>query len=221
MEYYTYAYLRQDGTPYYIGKGKERRANRPHIRGHIDMRPSKDRILFLKKNLTEEEAFKHEIYMISIFGRKDLGTGILRNLTNGGEGQSGTIFSKSRIENIKKSKLGKPSLLKGKTYKQINEDQYLNRIEKLRISNIGKKLTEEHKKKISNSKKGNIAWNKGLALESNYIYEYKNPIGNSIIIRSLNNFCKQNNLNQTCMFRLIGGKQKQHKGWTFVKRQEC
>ena len=83
--YYTYAWLRLDGTPYYIGKGSYGRA--------FDRRrrycPSPDRILILKKNLTEEEAFKHEIYMISIFGRKDIGTGILHNKTNGGEGAKG------------------------------------------------------------------------------------------------------------------------------------
>ncbi len=110
MEYYTYAYLREDGTPYYIGKGRGRRANKPHMRGNIDIRPSKNRIIYLKRNLTEQEAIKHEIYMIAVYGRKDNGTGILRNLTDGGEGQSGTIFSQSRIENIKKSKLGKSSL---------------------------------------------------------------------------------------------------------------
>ena len=48
----------------------------------------KKRIIYLKKNLTEEEAFKHEKYMIAVLGRKDLGTGILRNLTDGGEGFS-------------------------------------------------------------------------------------------------------------------------------------
>ena len=47
------------------------------------------RIILLKKNLSEWEAWRHEIYMISVFGRKDLGTGILRNRTNGGEGSSG------------------------------------------------------------------------------------------------------------------------------------
>ena len=83
MEYYTYAYLREDGTPYYIGKGKGYRCN--YGTGK-NCNPPKDRsrIIKLKQNLTEEEAFKHEIYMISLFGKKCDGTGILMNIADGG-----------------------------------------------------------------------------------------------------------------------------------------
>ena len=86
-DFYTYAYLRKDGTPYYVGKGKDFRAFSKNRVG-IKLPKDKSRIIFLKQNLTEEEAFNHEIYMISVFGRKDLGTGILRNRTDGGEGTS-------------------------------------------------------------------------------------------------------------------------------------
>jgi len=97
--YYTYAYLREDGTPYYIGKGKGNRIDNPlHNSIHF---PSKERRLFLKQNLTEEEAFKHEIYMIDVFGRKDLGTGILRNMTNGGQGVSGRVVSEEQKEKMR------------------------------------------------------------------------------------------------------------------------
>ena len=93
MKYYTYAYLREDGTPYYIGKGKGNRAYVKHwrskVRGGYFTPPEKDRILILKNNLTENEAYKHEIYMISILGRKDLDTGILRNMSDGGKGGKG------------------------------------------------------------------------------------------------------------------------------------
>jgi|10_taG_2_1085330.scaffolds.fasta_scaffold02098_24 hypothetical protein len=89
-EYYTYAYLREDGTPYYIGKGKGYRATSK--KGHFYV-PPEDRIIYLKCNLTEQEAFRHEIYMIDVLGRKDLGTGILRNRTDGGEGASGVMYS--------------------------------------------------------------------------------------------------------------------------------
>ena len=82
-EYYTYAYLREDGTPYYIGKGKETRINDYHTK--FVKVPPKERRLFLKQNLTEAEALRHEIYMIDVLGRKDLGTGILINRTSGGD----------------------------------------------------------------------------------------------------------------------------------------
>ena len=82
-DYYTYAYLREDGSPFYIGRGKGRRAfDKRHKVGP----PPKDRILFLKTGLTYTESVRHEVYMISVLGRKDNRTGILRNLTDGGEG---------------------------------------------------------------------------------------------------------------------------------------
>jgi len=90
--FYTYAYLREDRTPYYIGKGEGKRVYKRHQKG-ISVPKDKSRIIFLKQNLIEEEAFKHEIYMIAVLGRKDLGTGILRNRTNGGDGHSGYIAS--------------------------------------------------------------------------------------------------------------------------------
>jgi len=51
-EYYTYAYLREDKTPYYIGKGNGNRAYRRRYKG---IKPPKDksRIIVLKQNLTE------------------------------------------------------------------------------------------------------------------------------------------------------------------------
>ena len=105
-DYYTYAYLREDKTPYYVGKG---RGDRIYCKQRTIKAPTdKSRIIFLKKNLTEAEAFKHEVYMIFVLGRKDLGTGILRNRTNGGEGLSGAVRSAETKKKISESKTGVP-----------------------------------------------------------------------------------------------------------------
>ena len=174
--YYTYAYLREDKTPYYIGRGKGYRAYRRHwrsrVRGGYFDPPSKDMIIILKKNLTENDANKHEKYMIAIFGRKDLGTGILRNLTDGGEGTSGVKMTGDRLMKLKrpkseehKQKLRKPkSEEHKKKMSDIRKGTKLSEEhkEKIRISNSGKILTDEHKKLLSQKIKGRRWWNNGV-----------------------------------------------------------
>jgi len=139
MYYYTYAYLREDKTPYYVGKGTGRRIYSTNRKG---LKPPKDktRIIFLKQNLTEEEAFKHEIYMIDVFGSKDLGTGILHNRTDGGEGPSGAVRSDESKIKYSKSKKGKNNPQYGKRGKNSH--------------NYGKSPSEETRKKLSERQKG-------------------------------------------------------------------
>ena len=82
-QYYVYIWFRKDGSPYYVGKGCDDRAFVND--GHNVHRPdSLDRI-FVQNFPSEAEAFAEEIALIKYFGRKDLGTGCLRNLTDGGE----------------------------------------------------------------------------------------------------------------------------------------
>jgi len=94
MKFYTYLWLRQDGTPYYVGKGTR---GRFYDERHSVKRPTRDRVVLYPAE-SEVDAFETEIALIWYYGRKDLGTGILRNLTNGGDGSSGHIPSPETIE---------------------------------------------------------------------------------------------------------------------------
>jgi len=150
MHYYTYAYLREDRTPYYIGKGT---GNRIYKKGTGEVSPPKDksRIIYLKQNLTEEEAFKHEIYMIDVFGRKDLGTGILHNKTDGGDGVSGWVPSEETRRKSSDAQKGKT----GRLNKTHSEES------KRKMSDAHKNPSEETRRKRSEALKGKTAWNKG------------------------------------------------------------
>jgi len=154
--FYTYAYLREDGTPYYIGKGCGKRIYSTNRNG---LKPPKDKskIIFLKQNLTEEEAFKHEKYMIAVFGRIDIGTGILRNLTDGGEGASGVIVGKERRKKVSKALQGK--IVSKETRRRMSEAQkgknhphYGKRGEN--SHNYGRVASEETKRKMSEANGG-------------------------------------------------------------------
>jgi hypothetical protein len=210
LKYYTYAYLREDRTPYYIGKGVGKRIYSKQK--NINQPKDKSRIIFLKQNLTEEEAFKHEKYMIVVFGRKDLGTGILHNRTNGGEGTSGRIKTKEEREKIRARMLGENNPSYGKIY---TEEERRNLSEKMSGENnpfYGKSHTEEYKKNRSGA--GNPMYGKKCPEHSERMRQRwmgkNNPLAKTYILTDpegvthvvtgeLMVFCKNNGIGYGCM----------------------
>jgi len=122
--YYVYQYVREDQTPYYIGKGKDDRAWKSHRRSNgAEIKPKDTtRIQLLTEDLTEQEAWDLEIELIAKYGLKSAG-GILVNMTSGGEGGSPSQELREHWSKVKKG-IPKPP------------------------------RTEEHKKNLSESCKG-------------------------------------------------------------------
>lgn len=117
--FYVYMYIDPETRkPFYVGKGQRSRAW--SFTGHSHNKwvvskinnikskgfKSKDFVVLLGENLTEEEAFKHEIDLINKYGKK-LNGGMLFNVNNGGfqpPSQKGRVWkmsdeSKEKIRN--------------------------------------------------------------------------------------------------------------------------
>ena len=181
--FYTYAYLREDGTPYYIGKGCGDRVNAKH-RFKL---PPVERRLILKEGLTEEEAHRHEVYLISVLGRKDKGTGILRNLTDGGEGVTGlkhSIITRNKIKVKRQKQIFTPEVIALRN-KSISEGRK------------GVEVSYENKKKV----------------RSRYSFTFINDDGREETTDLLPEFCRKHNLIETNIYKVTKGERKSCSGW--------
>jgi hypothetical protein len=131
--FYTYIWLREDGTPYYVGKGTRYRGFTNSAHGVH--RPIDSSRIILQEHSSEKDAFDAERFLIAYYGRKDLGTGCLRNLTDGGEGASGCIPTQEARQNMSRA---------GKGRRKSSEW-----VEKIRQWHLGRKRPAETCKRIS------------------------------------------------------------------------
>lgn len=260
-KYYIYAYLdtRIMGTftyenytfnfePFYIGKGFGNRLYQ-HLKLLEESNPFKNAIIkkIYKENKepiiikiidniqNEQKAFILERDIINCIGRRDKNLGPLTNLTDGGEGASGLIFTK---EQRKKMGLRKKKLFLGSGNPFYGKHHTIDA--KKRISNIhkGKLLTDEHKKKITQFLKNGYGDKNGMfgivgAKNSKAKkYEIVDPNGNihtiyGTIEYDIKQFCDTHDISKRSLYRTLQSynykiSRGKTKGWKlrYVKNTE-
>lgn len=160
--FYVYGHFTKNSDDlFYIGKGKENRAYDFQSARTFWWRNIANKygvtVKLLYENLTEEEALCLEKKLIEKYGRRDLKTGCLVNMTDGGEGSSGRIISETAKKKMSLSKLGKKYTEKhrrkmSEAHKNVSEEAR----KKMSIAKMGKKrkpFSEEHKLRISEAQK--------------------------------------------------------------------
>lgn len=152
---YVYQHTRNDtGKIFYIGIGKNKyRITSKSKRNPLWLNIVKKHgynVTVTHDNIIWEEACVIEKYLISFYGRQNNETGILANMTDGGEGSSGYVVSDKRKEELRKMALGNKYWLGKKHSDETKKNYSLNQLG-IKNHRFGKKMSEEQKAKISAS----------------------------------------------------------------------
>lgn len=166
FRFYVYAWQYPDGQTFYVGKGQGRRARRPtagrnkifkHVVEKINRSGGEPRIVMWHTGLREKDAFCLEVAYIKLFGRRDIGTGVLVNLSDGGEGNGGIPTSEETRAKLSAAVLGRrhtAETIAKMSIAQKGRKRSPETCENIRLSKIGIKQTPEHRAKNSAANTG-------------------------------------------------------------------
>jgi hypothetical protein len=153
-KHYLYRHIRLDTNEvFYIGLGTKckdnshsvtyARAYTRHERNPIWKNityKTKYKVEILLESDNYEFIKEKEVEFVQLYGRKDLGLGTLVNMTNGGDGMLGHIFSEKHRKNLSNARKG----MKLSDYTKRKQSE----------SKKGILLSKEHKEKLSKAKLG-------------------------------------------------------------------
>ena len=145
---FVYCYMRSNfaAGPYYVGIASDK--TRPIHKNHNATPPSeRERIRVMRSSLTWDQAIQWEKLYIKHYGRKDLGTGILRNLTDGGEGALGVVPSTETRKRMSAAQAGRKHTAETRA--------------KMSAAQKGRVVSEESRQLMSEQRKGRPSSRKG------------------------------------------------------------
>lgn len=156
---YVYRHIRLDkNEPFYIGIGTSeyynrayRHKNRSDLWKRISVKGGYE-VEILLDNLTWEQACEKEKEFISLYGRIDLKTGCLANMTDGGDGAINAVISKEHREKVAEANRRRIF---------TEEDR-----KKISIRHTGRIKSEESKKKLSHSLKNSEKFKAAIKINS-------------------------------------------------------
>jgi hypothetical protein len=166
---FFYVYIYQDPEthiPFYVGKGKGKRKGYTSNHQHgwcgqklksLSAKGLRPEIVIYAENVPEQQAFCLERELIKRYGRRDIGTGILCNMTDGGEGFSGrkaTEEQNRRNSERNKGKKQSAETVKKRTAGQWGRKMSTEAIRKRTEKQKGRKRSKATCRKIGDSKRG-------------------------------------------------------------------
>lgn len=238
QDYYVYHLIDPNSNQvFYVGKGCKSRmfAHEKCVRNnnHCERNPilfykirkilaASQKIGYIKiqENLTEPEAMALEVSEIKKYGRRSNKTGILCNITNGGEGMSGYIHSTRTKRYMSKLHSGTKNPFHGKRHSVA----VLQRLTKSAMGNShakGMVHTSKTKKKLSQMNLGKtVSLETRRRMSRSRARRPTKPIfqfdKNNLFVQrwaSASNAAKVLGFSKQCLSNCLRGKQKTSKGF--------